>query len=52
MKNKKGMSGWVWILIGVIVILIGLGIYFWFSGDGGSVIPASNSIPSPPALPD
>jgi len=42
MKNKRGLSGLEWFLIILILIAIGVGIYFWLSGG---------SVPSPPSLP-
>ena len=37
----------------LILIAIGIGIYFWLSGgDGGSIIGGGSSIPQPPALPE
>jgi len=42
MKNKRGLSGWIWIAL--IVIAVGVGAYFLLSSGGG--------IPQPPALPD
>jgi len=49
MKQKRG-SAMMWIIIILILIAIGTGIYFWLSGDGSSIIGGS-SIPQPPALP-
>ena len=51
-KTKKGMSGMVWILIILIVLAVGAGIYFLVTGDGSSIIGGGSTIPSPPALPD
>jgi len=50
-KQKKGMSGWIWILIILIVLVVG-GIiaYLLLSGNGSSILGGS-SIPQPPALP-
>jgi flagellar basal body-associated protein FliL len=54
-KNKKGMSKLVWIIIAVAIILI-VGIVAWMflSGNGSSIIPGlgGSPIPQPPALPD
>jgi len=52
MINKKG-STIVWILISLIIIVVGFGLYFWLSGgDGGSAFGGiGSSIPQPPALP-
>ncbi|MBI2043669.1 hypothetical protein HYT25_04745 [Candidatus Pacearchaeota archaeon] len=48
MQNKN----LTWWIIGIaILIAIGIGIYFLFSGDGSSVTNTAGSIPSPPALP-
>jgi uncharacterized membrane protein YczE len=41
MKNKRGMSAWIWILIVMALIGLGVGIYFLVSG----------SVPTPPSLP-
>lgn len=50
-KNKKG-GALIWIILLVILILIGVGVYFWLSGDTGTATTTGgNSIPSPPALP-
>lgn len=49
-KNKKG-GVIMWTIIIVILILIGIGVYFLMSGDGTPVISGGNSIPPPPALP-
>ncbi len=46
-KNKKG-GALMWIILIVILILIGVGVYFWLSGDAGT---PTNTIPQPPALP-
>ncbi len=38
-------------MIVIIVIAVGIGLYFWLTGgDGGSII-GGGSIPQPPALP-
>ena len=50
-KSKRGMGALGWIIIIIILIAIGFGIYFWISGDGSSIISGGNSIPQPPALP-
>lgn len=53
-QNKKG-GALMWIIIIVVLMLIGVGVYFWLSGDAGSAISAGtnagSSIPQPPALP-
>jgi flagellar basal body-associated protein FliL len=46
-KLKKG-STLIWIVI--ILILIGIGIYFFLTGDS-SPVTSGSSIPQPPALP-
>ena len=51
MENKKAMGGWIWVLIVVVLIAVGAGIYFLISGDGFSVVGGGNSIPQPPELP-
>jgi uncharacterized membrane protein len=51
MINKRGMEKWIWIMI--ILIILGIVIYFIMVGDGGiSIIGGGNTIPQPPALPD
>ena len=45
MKNKRGLSKGIWILIILFLIAIGVGLYFWLGGGTGG-------IPQPPALPD
>ena len=50
-KQKRGMSAWIWILIILILIVAGLIIYFlFFSGSDISSI-LGGGIPQPPALP-
>ena len=53
-KMTKQNINWYWI-IGILLVLALLVIYFWLSGDSGSgVNTATNTggnIPSPPALP-
>lgn len=51
-KQKRGMSGWIWILMILAVLAIGIGAYFLLSGDGNSIISGTSSIPNPPALPN
>jgi len=50
MKQKKGMGALGWILVILILIAIGAGIYFWLTGDAVGGI-GSVEIPQPPALP-
>ena len=50
-KSKKGMSAIAWIIILLILIVLGVGIYFLLSGDGTSIL-SGTSIPSPPPLPN
>ena len=53
-KNKRAMSGWIWALIIIAIIVIGVLIYFSLTGgsDGGStILSGGSSIPQPPALP-
>ncbi len=64
MKQKRGMGAIGWILTILILIAIGVGIYFMLTGgsdggatilngsDSGSSILGGNSIPTPPALPN
>ena len=49
MKRKN----WSWIIGILVLVVLGIGIYFWFSGgDAGSIANlGGNSIPQPPALP-
>ena len=49
--NKKGMESWIWILVVVILIVVGIIVYSLMTGDGGSIL-GSVSIPEPPALPN
>jgi len=50
-KNKRG-SALNWILIIMIILAVGLGVYFVLtSGNGSSIISHGSSIPQPPALP-
>ena len=49
-KQKRGVSGMIWILIILILIVLGVVGYLLF-GDGGSSILGGSSIPQPPALP-
>mgnify|MGYP001571434476 CR=1 FL=1 len=51
--QKRGMSAWIWILIVLTIIIIGVIIYLLINGD--SIIPAGiggSSIPQPPAFPE
>ena len=50
-KQKRG-STWIWIVIILILIGVSIGIYFWLTGDGSSVVGGGSSIPQPPALPN
>ena len=51
-EQKKSKS-WKWILGILVLIAIGVGIYFWLSGgDSSSILGSGNSIPQPPALPE
>ncbi len=52
MISKKGMSAWIWILIFLIIVAAGIGIYFLLTGDSYPIANAGNSIPQPPALPN
>ena len=50
--NKKAMSAWIWVLIILVVVLIGLVVYFTLTNGGGSsALNVAGSIPQPPALP-
>jgi len=58
MKNKRCLSAWTWVLIKIILIAVGVGIYY-LAGGGIPQPPAlpgsesvSSSIPQPPALPN
>ncbi len=51
-KQKRGMSKGMWTLIILILIAVGVGIYFWLGGSDGGSIFGGSSIPQPPALPD
>jgi len=56
-KNKRAMSNLIRMLIILVVLAVGIGVYFWlFSGDTGSLINtgtnAGSSISQPPALPN
>ncbi len=50
-KNKKAMGALGWIVIIIILIAIGIGAYFWFTGDSSPIANGGSSIPQPPALP-
>ncbi len=41
----------MWILIILILLVVGAGVYFWLSGDGSSIISGGSLVPQPPALP-
>lgn len=49
-KNEKGMSTWIWIIL--ILAGIGIGTYLLLTGDSSSISIGGNSIPQPPALPN
>jgi len=49
-KQKRGVSGMIWILIIIILIVLGVVGYLLFSGGSIAGIGGS-SIPQPPALP-
>jgi len=49
-NNKRG-SARIWILIILILIGAGIGIYFWLTGDSSPLANGGSSIPQPPALP-
>jgi flagellar basal body-associated protein FliL len=51
-QNKKGMNTLIWVLIIIILLAVGAGIYVWLTGgDISSIIGGGSSIPQPPALP-
>ena len=51
MSKQKNINLY-WIIGVAVLVVIGVGIYFWLSGgDGGSVTNTGGNIPSPPALP-
>ena len=53
-KSKRGLIAWIWVLINLIIIAVGIGLYFLLTGgsDGGSsILGGGSSIPQPPALP-
>ena len=54
-KNKRGMSAGVWLIILLVLLSIGVTIFFWLSGDESSatniIKNIGNSVPQPPALP-
>lgn len=64
MKNKRGQiqqgfqetpkksNLWLGVIIILILFSLGIGIYFWLSGDRSSIIGGGNSIPQPPAFPN
>ncbi len=47
MKKQKNLTWWI---IGILIV-IAVGVYFWLSGDSGSIVNTGGNIPSPPALP-
>ena len=47
MKNKTGSTGWIAFIILLILILLGIGAYFLFTGNSS----LGSSIPQPPTLP-
>jgi len=50
-EQKK--SKWlIWLIVGIVIIGIGTGIYFLLTRDSSSLFNAGSSIPSPPALPN
>lgn len=49
--EKKKSMWWIWLIVGLVVIAVGIGIYFWLSGDSSLIVNGGNSIPQPPALP-
>jgi hypothetical protein len=54
MKNKKAMSKFMWILIILILMALGIILYSGFmGGDSSSMLGGlGTSIPSPPPLPN
>lgn len=62
MENKEGQietvlepvkksRWWVWLIAVLVLIVVSVGAWFLFGGDGGTVGGIGSSIPSPPALP-
>ena len=51
-KQKRGMSTGAWILIVLILIAVGIGVYFLLTGDSSLIASGGSSIPQPPALPN
>ncbi len=52
MKTKRGLALWIWILIILIVFIVGAVVYYFATGDSLNSILPTNSIPSPPSLPE
>lgn len=60
MKGKKGIGGWIWIVLLVLFILLiaaAIAVYFFiYVNPGGSPLnpsaPSGSNIFQPPALPD
>ena len=49
MKNKKGFG---WAIIALVIIAVGVGIYFWLKGESNPVSSLiGGGTPKPPALP-
>jgi len=51
MENKKGLGALGWILIILILIVVGVIVYFLLTGNSPIGSLGGSSIPSPPALP-
>ena len=50
-EEPKKSRWWIWLIVILLVMGVGIGAYFLLTGDSSPVIGVGNSIPQPPALP-